>query len=838
MESTLTFNTEAPEERITLFADVILPLALPRLYTYRIPYELNNAIKVGARVIVQFGKKKILTAIVSKIHTDAPSIYTAKYIIELLDEEPLLNTFQLQLYQWMAEYYMCSLGEVMNAALPSGLKLTSESKIQLNPDFNREDLLFSEKEELIINVLKSKDSLTYDEVAVILGQKSINLIIKSLLAKEKIILYEEVKEKYIPKKIKKIRLANQFESKAKLQELFNLLEKKPKQTEVVLKYLQQVPVFTNAELNQNGLDKSSFVKILESPSALDTLVKNRIFEEFNIQISRFGEEDMTKVIGEVHLTNAQQEAKQQTLELFKTKEVVLLHGITGSGKTEVFIELIKNAMEGGSQVLYLLPEIALTTQIVARLQKVFGDKMGVYHSKFSDNERVDVWKGIMSGRFSFIVGVRSSVFLPFDNLGLIIIDEEHETSYKQYDPAPRYHARDTSILLAKLHNAKTILGSATPSIESYYNANSGKWGMVKMTSRFGNAQLPEIILVDTRRARKLKIMRNDFSEDLIFELKNCLQRKEQAILFQNRRGYAPYLSCEACAHIPKCENCSVSLTFHMHTNDLHCHYCGHFEKVPATCPACGLAKIKAVGFGTEKLEDDIKLFLPEANVQRMDLDTTRKKNSYQKILSEFESGKTNILVGTQMISKGLDFDKVSLVGIFDADRMIHFPDFRSYERSFQMLTQVSGRAGRREKTGKVIIQTSDTEQSILQKVIKNDYDGLYREEILEREKFHYPPFTRMIKVTFKDPEKTKAEKGAGELAAALTRELGSKRILGPEAPVIDRIRNYFLMDIFIKLERDKINLKAVKDIIMRVNQEFLLEKEYKSSWIVVDVDPV
>jgi primosomal protein N' (replication factor Y) (superfamily II helicase) len=838
MESTLTFNTEAPEERITLFADVILPLALPRLYTYRIPYELNNAIKVGARVIVQFGKKKILTAIVSKIHTDAPSIYTAKYIIELLDEEPLLNTFQLQLYQWMAEYYMCSLGEVMNAALPSGLKLTSESKIQLNPDFNREDLLFSEKEELIINVLKSKDSLTYDEVAVILGQKSINLIIKSLLAKEKIILYEEVKEKYIPKKIKKIRLANQFESKAKLQELFNLLEKKPKQTEVVLKYLKQVPVFTNAELNQNGLDKSSFVKILESPSALDTLVKNRIFEEFNIQISRFGEEDMTKVIGEVHLTNAQQEAKQQTLELFKTKEVVLLHGITGSGKTEVFIELIKNAMEGGSQVLYLLPEIALTTQIVARLQKVFGDKMGVYHSKFSDNERVDVWKGIMSGRFSFIVGVRSSVFLPFDNLGLIIIDEEHETSYKQYDPAPRYHARDTSILLAKLHNAKTILGSATPSIESYYNANSGKWGMVKMTSRFGNAQLPEIILVDTRRARKLKIMRNDFSEDLIFELKNCLQRKEQAILFQNRRGYAPYLSCEACAHIPKCENCSVSLTFHMHTNDLHCHYCGHFEKVPATCPACGLAKIKAVGFGTEKLEDDIKLFLPEANVQRMDLDTTRKKNSYQKILSEFESGKTNILVGTQMISKGLDFDKVSLVGIFDADRMIHFPDFRSYERSFQMLTQVSGRAGRREKTGKVIIQTSDTEQSILQKVIKNDYDGLYREEILEREKFHYPPFTRMIKVTFKDPEKTKAEKGAGELAAALTRELGSKRILGPEAPVIDRIRNYFLMDIFIKLERDKINLKAVKDIIMRVNQEFLLEKEYKSSWIVVDVDPV
>jgi primosomal protein N' (replication factor Y) (superfamily II helicase) len=837
MESSLKFNSVA-EEEMALFADVILPLALPRLYTYRIPNELYQVAKVGARVIVQFGKKKVLTAIIAKIHQTAPGVYTAKNIIELMDEEPLLNSFQLQLYQWMAEYYMCSLGEVINAALPSGLKLTSESKIQLNPDFNKKDMPFSEKEEIIITVLNAKDALSYDQVAQILGQKSINPIIKSLLAKERIILYEELKEKYVPKKIRKIRLSKNYESKARLQELFDQLEKKPKHTEIILKYLQKIPVFSDPELNHNGIDKNIFVKNLESASALNTLIKKNIFEEFEIIISRFGEEDISKVLGEVNLTSPQQEAKKQTLEFFKTKDAVLLHGITGSGKTEVFIELIKNALEGGSQVLYLLPEIALTTQIVNRLQKVFGDKMGVYHSKFSDNERVDVWKGIMSGRFSFIVGVRSSVFLPFDNLGLIIIDEEHETSYKQYDPAPRYHARDTSILLAKLHNAKTVLGSATPSLESYYNAVNGKWGLVKLESRYGNSTLPEIQLVDTRRARKLKIMRNDFSEDLIFELKTCLQNKEQAILFQNRRGYAPYLSCEECAHIPKCENCSVSLTFHMHSNDLHCHYCGHFEKVPSLCPACGSGKIKAMGFGTEKLEDDIKTFLPEAHVQRMDLDTTRKKNSYQKILAEFESGKTNILVGTQMVSKGLDFDKVSLVGIFDADRMIHFPDFRSYERSFQMLTQVSGRAGRREKIGKVIIQTADTEQSILKKVILNDYDGLYREEILEREKFHYPPFTRMIRVTFKDPEKTKAEHGAGRLAEALIRELGSKRILGPEAPLIDRIRNYFLMDIFIKLERDKINLKAVKDIILRVNREFLLLKEFKSSWIVVDVDPV
>jgi primosomal protein N' (replication factor Y) (superfamily II helicase) len=837
MESRLEFNTDAPEGITTLFADVILPLPLPKLYTYRIPGDLNGKVTVGARAIVQFGKKKVLTAIIAAIHNRPPALYEAKYILDLLDEEPLMNSQQLSLFEWMAEYYMCTLGEVINAALPSGLKLNSESRIQLNPDYHNDLMAFTSNEYMIIQALTSKESLSYNEAAHILGQKSINPIIKSLLKKERIILYEELREKYIPKKIRKLRLSQPFESKDKLETLFTELDKKPKQTEVLLRYLQQVAVFNNKKLNEKGLEKAVFIKLLESASAYSTLLKKNVFEEFDIIVPRFGEAEEAD-LKKINLTEVQEKAKREILQEFKSKDTVLLHGITGSGKTEVFIELIKNALQGGSQVLYLLPEIALTTQIVQRLRKVFGNKMGVYHSRFSDNERVEIWKGLISGKLSFIVGVRSSVFLPFDNLGLIIIDEEHETSYKQYDPSPRYHARDTSLMLAKLHNAKTVLGSATPSIESYYNAVNGKWGLINLSKRFGDAQLPEIILADTRIERRNKTMRNDFSSLLVNEIKSALDRKEQAILFQNRRGYSPYVSCEDCAYIPKCTNCDVSLTLHMYSQDLRCHYCGHTQVPPSACPACGSGRIKSVGFGTEKIEEDIKLFIPEANVQRMDLDTTRKKNSYESIIEDFEKGKTNILVGTQMVSKGLDFDMVSLVGIFDADRMIHFPDFRSHERAFQMITQVSGRAGRKDKKGRVIIQTADIEQALLKKVIENDYEGLYKDEIIEREKFLYPPFCRIIKLTIKNADKKTAVTGAIELAELLKQKLGNKRILGPEAPMINRLRNYYLMDIFIKIEKDKISLKAVKLTITHAIQTFLSNKDYKNSIVQADVDPV
>ena len=580
---------EAEESNIrTLFVDVILPVPLPRLYTYRVPLEMNDAVAVGARIIVQFGQKKILTAIVFSIHESPPANYEAKYILEILDEQPLINSFQLRLFQWMASYYACTLGEVINAAIPSGLKLSSSSRIQLHPDYaqdgNEEDL-FTEKEIQIIAQLRGKESITYDDASKLLQTKNVNPIIKSLLRKGRILLFEEVREKYNPKTTQRIRLRKEHLSETAIRDLFSLLDKKPKQLEVLLKYLQQIPLNHLQKENDAGVDKKMLLALSGGNSSLNTLVKNGIFEEFKQMVPRF--ESTTDQTQAIHLTKLQTEAKDKITALFQEKDTVLLHGITGSGKTEVYIELIRNALQGGSQVLYLLPEIALTTQIVSRLSKIFGNRMGIYHSRFSDNERVDIWKGIASGDISFIVGVRSSVFLPFDNLGLIIVDEEHEPSYKQYDPAPRYHARDTAIMLAKIHSAKTLLGSATPSIESYYQATQGKWGLATMLQRFGEAQLPQIEIADMKRERRDKTLRNDFSSLLLEGLKVAKLNKEQVILFQNRRGYAPMLSCMDCAFIPKCNNCSVSLTYHLYKNELNCHYCGYKESIPKACPACG-----------------------------------------------------------------------------------------------------------------------------------------------------------------------------------------------------------------------------------------------------------
>jgi primosomal protein N' (replication factor Y) len=542
-------------------------------------------------------------------------------------------------------------------------------------------------------------------------------------------------------------------------------------------------------------------------------------------------------MGTITLTDAQTQASSEIHDHFQDKEVVLLHGITGSGKTEVYIELIKQVLESGSQVLFLLPEIALTTQIVVRLRKVFGDVMGIYHSKFSDNERVEVWKGILDGKFQFVVGVRSAIFLPFDNLGLIIVDEEHETSYKQHEPAPRYNARDVAVIMSYMHKGKTLLGSATPSLESYYHAKSGRYGLVEMTQRFGNAALPTFELIDTKKEKKQKKMKNEFSSVLIDHLQLNLKNKEQTILFQNRRGYSPYLQCEECHWISECANCDVSLTYHMKVGELRCHYCGHKEEVPRTCPNCGSPKVKTMGYGTEKIEDEINLMFPEARVQRMDLDTTRAKNAYQQIIQEFEEGGIDILVGTQMVSKGLDFDNVSMVGIFDADRIIHFPEFRASERAFQMLTQVSGRAGRRaDKPGKVLIQTANPSQKLLERVVTNDYHGMYESEIIEREKFNYPPFTRLIKVTVKHIDEAVSNRAAKILAEKLTANLGASRVLGPQPPLVERVRNQFLFDILIKLEREKINFKAAKSFIQEKVIDTLTDKTLKSIQVVIDVD--
>ncbi len=826
------------EDEITLFADLILPVPVPRLFTYRVPRNISEMIKVGARVIVQFGKNRVITAVVANIHSNPPAQYQAKYILELLDDEPIITTHQLELFKWVSEYYLCNIGEVLNVAMPAGLKITSQSRIQHNPEFDYEELL-TDQERYILDEIKKHATLSYEEVARLVNQTNITAIIKSLVGKHAVILFEEVKERYQPKVVKKIRLTAAFTSETSLMQLTSSLDKTPKQQDILMRYLSHVPVYNHAELNQKGLDKTIFSKDDGvSDSALQTLIKKGIFEQFEIIVSRFSDIPLGSP-AEVNLSKSQQTAFEQIHQSFAEREVVLLHGITGSGKTEVYIELIKQALEGGTQVLFLLPEIALTTQIVVRLRKVFGDQMGIYHSKFSDNERVEVWKGILDGKFQFVVGVRSAIFLPFDNLGLIIVDEEHETSYKQHDPAPRYHARDVAVIMAYMHKAKTLLGSATPSLESYFHARSGRYGLVEMTERFGNAVLPTFLLVDTKKEKKQRTMKNEFSSVLLEHLESNLNNKEQTILFQNRRGYSPYMQCEECSWISECNNCDVSLTYHMKVRELRCHYCGHKEEVPRTCPACGSTRVKTVGYGTEKIEDELHLLLPSARVQRMDLDTTRAKNAYQQIIQEFEQGGTDILVGTQMVSKGLDFDNVSMVGIFDADRIIHFPEFRASERAFQMLTQVSGRAGRRsDKPGKVLIQTANPAQKILERIIQNDYVGMYEAEIVEREQFHYPPFTRLIKLTVKHIDEATSKRAATALAEKLTVNLGKSRVLGPEPPLVERVRNQFLFDILIKLEREKINFKAAKSFIQEKVIDILTDKTIKGVHIVIDVDCV
>lgn len=800
---------------------------------------MAEVLKIGARVIVPFGKNngRVFTAIVARLHNSPPAGYQARYITEVLDEYPLVTGYQLELFRWMAEYYMCCVGDVMNIALPSGLKISSQSKVQVNPDFDYPELL-TEFEDILLTELKKQPALTYDELARLAGEgTSVPALIKSLVGKKAIIVFEEVREKYVPKMIRKVRLHRTYEEKEQLLVLLNRLEKLPKQQEVVMRYLSHVPVQMNPSLNQKGLDKTVLNQDdTVSQSSLTTLIKNAVFETFELIQPRFSDNDPGPRV-EIKLTEAQREASQQIMAQFEQQNIVLLHGITGSGKTEVYIDLIQQALDGGSQVLYLLPEIALTTQIVVRLQRVFGDKMGIYHSKFSDNERVEVWKGVVSGQYQFVVGVRSSVFLPFDNLGLIIVDEEHETSYKQHDPAPRYHARDVAIMLAHWQQAKVLLGSATPSLETYYQAKQGRYGLVELFKRFGDATLPKILLVDTKVEKRQKTMKNEFSSALLQALEMNMARKEQSILFQNRRGYSPYMQCEDCDWTAECPNCAVSLTYHQRDAELRCHYCGHKEEVPRICPTCGSTKVRTIGFGTEKLEDQLQIIFPASKIARMDLDTTRAKNAYQQIIHEFEVGDVDVLVGTQMITKGLDFDNVSLVGIFDADRLIHFPDFRATERSFQMMTQVSGRAGRRAgRQGTVLIQTNNPQQTILQKIIENDYKGLFEEEIQERQDFNYPPFSRLIKLTVRHADKAMSQQAADRLAAELTDALGSSRILGPEQPLVERIRNLFLFDIMVKIERDKVNVKAVKAYIQDRINDILTDKGLRQVSIVIDVD--
>ena len=819
------------------FADVILPLPLKQLFTYSIPDSILNDIEIGKRVIVQFGVRKIYTAIIFAIHQNEPKEYKTKDIVSVLDEKSIVNEQQLKLWQWIANYYMCSVGEVFRAALPSGLKLESETKVIYNPELI-DKKKFSPTETLVLDFLANNNIASINEISNALNKKDSLPIIKSLLDKKAVILEEKLRENYKPKIESYIKLNDSISSESKINEIFDSLNRAHKQLHVLMCYLKLSGSFSYRK--DTEVKKQILIEESKTSSAIvKSLIDKNILTEYDKTISRLNESptEQTEI---KELSEAQQKAHDEIQEQLLEKDVVLLHGVTSSGKTEIYIHLIKEQLEKGKQVLYLLPEIALTTQIINRLKSVFGNRVGIYHSKFSDSERVEVYKNILEPsdtiKYDVILGVRSSLFLPYSKLGLIIVDEEHENTYKQYDPAPRYNARDCSVVLAQMHNAKVLLGTATPSIESYFNAKAKKYGLVQLNTRFQDIQLPEIQLTDILRAKKRKEMKSLFSPTLLDSIKESLAMKEQVILFQNRRGFAPYLECDMCGWIPHCTNCDVSLTYHRHNNELVCHYCGYTIRSPKTCKACGNTAVQTRGFGTEKIEEEIKIFFPETKVARMDLDTTRLKNAYQNIISSFEDGKIDVLIGTQMVSKGLDFDNVSLVGILNADNMLNYPDFRAFERSYQLMAQVSGRAGRKNKQGKVVIQTSNPAHPILQFVLDNKFEEMYKSQLFERKSFKYPPFYRLINISLRHKKSETVDKASHNLAFNLRKVFG-KRILGPEPPIIARVQNYYIQKIILKVERERSFQKA-KQLLDEQITNLITQDNFKTIHVSVDVDPV
>lgn len=816
-------------DRATVFVDVILPLALANTYTYRIPVEWNDKIQVGVRVMVQFGKNKIYSAIVKQITKEAPKHYEAKYILDIIDEKPIVDGAQLQLWDWISDYYMCSLGEVMQAALPSALKLASETKIAsaISEDFDRSTL--TDKEYLIIEALEVAGELKVNDIVKLLSQKSVFPILKAMFDKGIILISEEITERYKPKTKVFFSFAPEFRDEDGKRNLLDALNRAPKQQDAVLGFMQ---------LLKKGVDVTRQM-IMEASGcgsgAITALVDKGVFQVKEKVVSRFQGEDL-ELEANFEFNDNQKRVFDEIHQCFETKDVTLLHGVTASGKTQLYIRLIEEALARGHSALYLLPEIALTSQITARLKLHFGDKLGVYHSKFNDNERAEVWHKVMKNEFKVIVGARSSVFLPFQDLGIIIVDEEHESSYKQYDPAPRYHARDTAIYLGYIHQTKVLLGSATPSIESFYNAKSKKYGFVQLLERFGQAQLPEIHIVDIPQEGRKENMFSYFSGTLLKAIEGALERKEQVILFQNRRGHTTIIQCNTCGFVAKCVNCDVSMTYHKSSNMMHCHYCGHVEPPIKICPACGMPHIESKGFGTERVEEELELLMPNVRIGRLDLDSTKGKNGFDKIIGAFDEHEFDILIGTQMVAKGLDFGKVSLIGIINADTMINFPDFRAYERAFSLFLQVAGRAGRREAGGQVIIQTYTPKHRVLEQVVAHDYQAMFDTEIIERKNFAYPPFYRVIRIDIKHMDIQKCYDGAKKFASGLRQQLGS-RVLGPETPLVGRVRNYFIQTITLKIERNNISIVKVKDLIKMVKNDFIADKANTGSRIVIDVDP-
>lgn len=813
------------------YIDVLLPIPLEKLFTYQVTAAEAEFLKPGMRVAVPFGKSKIYTALVDHIHQNPPKAYEAKGIHQILDEAPTVNAMQLQHWKWIARYYMCTLGEVFRTAVPGALLLESESIVVKNRDSVIDEQELEDDEFLVFEALEHQDTLRVQDVSEIVDRKHVLHLLNRLLRKDVIRIREVLHEQYKPKMVPYVRLGAAYIGEEALEALVETLSRAPKQRQVILA-LFQLQAQTGLPVTLQTLEKESG----SSRAVIRALVDKEILEEFEVQTDRASYNGTAENLPSKHLNPYQQKALEQIRRHLNEGKVTLLHGVTSSGKTELYVKLIEEVLLKGQQVLYLLPEIALTTQLIDRLRTYFGNRITVYHSRYSIQERVEAWNNVLDGneKARLVLGARSALFLPFSRLGLILVDEEHENTYKQFDPAPRYHARDAAIVLAGIHRAQVVLGSATPSLESYYNVQLGKYGLAKIDRRYGNVLMPDMELVDLREEWRKKRMKGHFSQRLIEAISEALEAGEQVILFQNRRGFAPIVECMSCGHSPQCPNCDVSLTYHQFKGELRCHYCGHHLPLPETCAACGNATLDTRGFGTEQVEEEVRTLFPEAVTGRMDLDTTRGKHGFGKIIHSFEEGRIDILVGTQMVTKGLDFRKVSLVGIMNADALLNFPDFRAHERCYQLLTQVAGRAGRTQKRGKVIIQSYNPYHQILKQVTTGDYEQMFKEQLYEREQFHYPPLNRIIRISFKHRDYSKVNEAADWFGRAL-RNVFDAGVLGPEFPPVSRIRNQYIKNILLKIPKQQ-SLVKTKNSIKRMEKSFNAISQFKAVRVIYNVD--
>lgn len=811
-----------------LYADVILPLPLQGTYTYAIPLEFKKSVYAGSRVIVQFGKKKFYTAIVFQIYEKEKLSQLVKDIVTVLEEYPIATPLQLKFWEWVAMYYMCSLGDVYRAALPSALKLESETHVLLNADFEASEPLTA-NEQKVFYCLSPDKAKTIAEIEKQAGISNAVTAIKALVDKKAAYISENIQDTYTVKSQTAIRLTRPY-SEDELNAIMDELGRAKKQQHLFSTFLfmkDEAPLV---------LKKTLLEEADTSASVLSELLKKGFLETYEYEVSRFDYGD-TNIDAASELNEHQRKALEEIKDSFKEKDITLLFGVTSSGKTEIYIQLIKEAIEKGKQVLYLLPEIALTTQITDRLKAVFGNKLAVYHSKFNDNERAEVWNNLLRNNdIQVVLGARSAIFLPFKDLDLVIVDEEHESSYKQQDPAPRYNARNAAIVLASLFNTKTLLGTATPSLETYNNALTGRYGLVRLDKRYENIELPQIAVVNTKELRRKKQMKSFLSPPLIDKMKEALSKKEQIILFQNRRGFASMLECKTCSWTLHCRNCDVSLTYHKGQRMMVCHYCGATYEVPTVCPDCNTPTLDMLGYGTERIEEEVAELFPEASVARMDLDTTRGKRSYERIISDFEQNKTNILIGTQMVSKGLDFDNVSIVGILNADNMLNYPDFRAYERAYQLMTQVSGRAGRKNKQGLVFLQTSHPGSPLISFVRRNDYQSFYELQAEERKMFRYPPYFRLINIVVRGRDEQLTDSAAREFASALRTAFG-ERVLGPGKPPVSRIQSLYIRHIMLKIE-NQASIQKVRESIFQCQSLVFANPAFKSLLLHYDIDPM